>query len=77
MDGKVLRIRKTLAFEDLHENVLCQIKERLLTIKDTMVIESPNGADLAVVKKVLISPLRDHWDGRSRTDPIATCRAIF
>ena len=62
VDGKVLRIRKTLVLEDIHGKPLCQIKERLLTIKDTMVIEDPNGKDIAVMKKALISPLRDRWD---------------
>ena len=61
VDGKVLRIRKTLAFEDLNGKVLCQIKERLLAIKDTMVIEDASGKDMAVIKKALISPLRDRW----------------
>ena len=62
VDGKVLRIRKTLVLEDANGKTLCQIKERLLTIKDTMVIEDPNGKDIAVMKKALISPLRDRWD---------------
>ena len=62
VDGKVLRIRKTLVFEDARGTALCQIKERLLTIKDTMVIEDAHGRDLAVVKKALIAPLRDRWD---------------
>ena len=62
VDGKVLRIRKTLVLEDIHGKPLCQIKERLLTIKDTMVIEDSNGKDIAVMKKALISPLRDRWD---------------
>lgn len=62
VDGKVLRIRKTLVFEDINGNKLCQIKERLLTIKDTMAIEGPDGKEMAVVKKALIAPLRDRWD---------------
>jgi uncharacterized protein YxjI len=62
VDGKVLRIRKTLVFEDVHGRKLCQIKERLLAIKDTMVIEDPDGKDVAVVKKALIAPLRDKWN---------------
>jgi uncharacterized protein YxjI len=49
--------------------VLCQIKERLLTIKDTMVIEDANGKDLAVVKKALITPLRDKWDVNVKNGP--------
>jgi uncharacterized protein YxjI len=61
VDGKILRIRKTLAFEDAHGKKLAQIQERLLTIKDTMVIEDAQGKDLAVIKKALIAPLRDRW----------------
>ncbi len=62
VDGKILRIRKTLVFEDMNGNALCQIKERLLTIKDTMVVEDSSGKDIAVIKKALIAPLRDKWN---------------
>lgn len=62
VDGKVLRIRKTLIFEDTRGSKLCQIQERLLTIKDTMVVEDADGRDMAVIKKALIAPLRDRWD---------------
>ncbi len=69
VDGKVLRIRKTLVFEDLNGKALCQIKERLLTIKDTMVIEDADGRDLATVKKALIAPLRDRWSVNVKGGP--------
>ncbi|MDP1547214.1 MAG: LURP-one-related family protein [Anaerolineales bacterium] len=62
VDGKVLRIRKTLVFEDANGKKLAKIKERLLTIKDTMVIEDANGKDIATVKKALLTPLRDKWN---------------
>jgi uncharacterized protein YxjI len=62
VDGKVLRIRKTLVFEDMNGKKLCQIKERLLTIKDTMVVEDAGGKDIATIKKALIAPLRDKWN---------------
>jgi len=62
VDGKVLRIRKTLVFEDVNGKKLAQIQERLLTIKDTMVIEDANGKDIATVKKALLTPLRDKWN---------------
>lgn len=62
VDGKVLRIRKTLVFEDAKGKKLAQIQERLLTIKDTMVIEDANGKDIATVKKALLTPLRDKWN---------------
>jgi len=61
VDGKALRLRKTLMFEDAKGNTLCKIQERLLTIKDTMKIEDANGTQIALVKKALISPLRDRW----------------
>jgi uncharacterized protein YxjI len=61
VDGKVLRIRKTLVFEDAQGRKLAQIQQRLLTIRDTMVIDDPNGKELAVIKKALIAPLRDRW----------------
>jgi len=61
IDGKVLRIRKTLEFEDINGTKLAQIKERLLAVRDTMVIEDADGKDLAVIKKALISPLRERW----------------
>jgi len=69
VDGKVLRIRKTLVFEDLKGNKLCQIQERLLAIKDTMVIEDPDGRDMGVIKKALIAPLGDRWDVNVKGGP--------
>ena len=61
VDGKALRLRKTLVFEDAAGNELCKIQERMLRIKDSMEIEGPDGERLAMVKKALIAPLRDRW----------------
>jgi uncharacterized protein YxjI len=61
VDGKVLRIRKTLLFEDAHGRKLAQIQERLLAIRDTMAVEDANGDQIAVIRKALITPLRDRW----------------
>jgi uncharacterized protein YxjI len=69
VDGKVLRIRKTLVFEDVNGRKLAQIQERLLTIKDTMAIEDANGDQLATVKKALIAPLRDRWSVNVKNGP--------
>ena len=69
MDGKVLRISKTYAFLDMAGNTLCRIKERLLTIKDTMEIEDAEGQEMAVIRKALISPLRDRWNVKVRNGP--------
>jgi len=69
VDGKVLRIRKTLVFEDANGRKLAQIQERLLTVRDTMVIEDADGKDLAVIKKALISPLRERWSVNIKGGP--------
>ena len=69
VDGKVLRIKKTYVFLDMAGKPLCRIKERLLTIKDTMEIEDAEGKDMAVVRKALISPLRDRWNVKIRNGP--------
>lgn len=69
IDGKVLRIRKTLVFEDAKGKKLAQIQERLLTIKDTMVVEDADGKDIATIKKALISPFRDKWDVNVKNGP--------
>ena len=61
VDGKALRLRKTLIFEDVDGNELCTIQERMLRIKDSMEIEDSGGRRLAMVKKALIAPLRDRW----------------
>ena len=49
-------------FEDMDREKLCQIQERWLPIKETMKIEDPRGKLMAVVKKALITPLRDKQD---------------
>lgn len=69
VDGKVLRIRKTLVFEDLNGKPLCTIKERLLAIRDTMTITEPDGKELAVIKKALLTPLRDRWSVNVKGGP--------
>jgi uncharacterized protein YxjI len=61
VDGKALRLRKTLVFEDAHGHKLAKIQERMLRIKDAMEIEDADGKRVAMVKKALISPLRDRW----------------
>jgi uncharacterized protein YxjI len=69
VDGKALRIRQTLVFEDTSGNELCKIQERMLRIKDSMEIEGPNGEQLAMVKKALIAPLRDRWTAKIGDGP--------
>ena len=69
VDGKVLRLRKTLIFEDLKGKKLCQIQERWLPIRETMAIDGPEGEQMAVVKKALIAPLRDRWSVNVKNGP--------
>jgi uncharacterized protein YxjI len=61
VNGKALRLRKTLIFEDADGRELAKIQERVARIRDSMEIEDADGHRLAMVKKALISPLRDRW----------------
>ena len=61
VDGKALRVRSTLNFEDAHGNVLCKIQERKLRVKDSMEVEDAHGKQVAMVKKKIISPVRDKF----------------
>ena len=61
VDGKMLRVRDTLFFRDMQGNELCKIQEKLLRVKDTMNVYGPSGETLAVVKKALITPVRERW----------------
>ena len=69
VDGKVLRVRDLLVFEDMHGNKLCQIQKRMLHIKDTMAIDDAQGNKIADVKKALITPVRDRWTVKVRNGP--------
>lgn len=69
VDGKALRIRQTLNFEDTQGRLLCRIQERMLRVRDTMEIEGPNGESLAVVRKAIITPIRDRWTVRIANGP--------
>jgi uncharacterized protein YxjI len=60
VDGKALRIRATLIFEDLQGHELASIQEKMLRVKDTMDIER-GGHTIASVKKALITPLRERY----------------
>ncbi len=61
VDGKALRLRKTLVFEDAGGHELAKIQEKMLRIKDAMEIEDADGHRVAMVKKALVSPLRERW----------------
>ena len=61
VNGKALRLRKTLIFEDPDGRELAKIQERVARVRDSMEIEDADGNRIATVKKALISPLRDRW----------------
>ena len=59
VNGKALRVRKTLVIEDPQGNELAKIQDRPVRVRDVMEIEGPDGSSLATVKKAMITPLRD------------------
>ena len=61
VDGKALRVRDTLLFKDAQGNDMCKIQERMLRVKDSMEIEDAHGKRIALVKKALITPVRERW----------------
>jgi uncharacterized protein YxjI len=61
VDGKALRVRQTLIFEDADGHELAKIQERMLRVRDTLEIEGPDGGTAASVKKALIAPMRERW----------------
>jgi uncharacterized protein YxjI len=61
LDGKALRVRKTIRFEDMDGRELCRIQERMLRVRDSMEIEGPDGNRIAMVHKAMITPLRERW----------------
>ena len=69
VDGKALRVRDTLKFEDAHGNELCKIQERMLRVKDSMEIEGPDGKRVAMIKKAIITPVRDRWTVKIKNGP--------
>jgi uncharacterized protein YxjI len=61
VDGKALRVRQTLVFEDAHGTEMYKIQERMMRVKDSMEIEDAHGKQVAMVKKALITPVRERW----------------
>ncbi len=58
VDGKALRIRKTLELQDGAGRELYKIQEKLATVRDVMTIEGPAGK-VATVRKALFAPLHE------------------
>jgi len=60
VDGKALRVRNTLELQDMSGQTLYSIQERMARVRDTMEIER-NGQRAALVKKALVTPLRERF----------------
>ena len=60
VDGKALRLRRTLVLEDPSGAEVFKIQEKKLHIHDTMEIER-DGRTVAKIQKALITPLRDRF----------------
>lgn len=69
VDGKAVRVRQTLVFEDAHGQALCRIQERMLRVKDSMEVEDAGGRPVAMVKKALITPIRDRFTVKIKNGP--------
>jgi len=69
LNGKALRLRKTILFEDMDGHELCKIKERMLHVRDSMEIEGPEGNRIALVQKAMITPLRERWHVKVEDGP--------
>ncbi|HYI60119.1 MAG TPA: LURP-one-related family protein [Microlunatus sp.] len=61
VDGKALRVRSTLIFNDARGDELYKIQERMVRVRDSMTIERPDGSAAAKVHNALLTPLRDRW----------------
>src|SRR5215469_17016874 len=61
IDGKALRLRHTVIFEDPNGHELYTIQERMARLRDSMAI-TRGGQKVAEVHKAVIAPLRDRLD---------------
>jgi uncharacterized protein YxjI len=69
VDGKALRVRSTLILEDRNGHEVAEIQERMLRVKDSMEIEDANGRQVGMVKKALITPIRERWVVKIKDGP--------
>ncbi|MGP4043314.1 LURP-one-related/scramblase family protein [Streptomyces sp. 2A115] len=60
VDGKAMRLRDTFELKDTHGRVLIDIRQKMLALRDTMVIER-DGEPLATIRRKRLSLLRNHY----------------
>lgn len=61
VDGKALRLRKTLIIEDPRGAALFKIQDRPIRVREVMEVEDAGGANVATVAKAMITPLRERF----------------
>ena len=61
VDGKALRVRDTLIIKDRQDREVAKIQTKVVRVKDSMEIEGPGGERLGIVKKALITPVRERY----------------
>ncbi|MDN0200426.1 LURP-one-related family protein [Streptomyces sp. S.PNR 29] len=60
VDGKAMRLRDTWELKDTQGRVLIDIHQKMLALRDTMVIER-GGEPLATIRRKRLSLLRNHY----------------
>jgi len=62
VDGKAMRVRDTMILEDRDGRELFKMQQKMLRLHSTMEIEDGDGHRVALVKKALITPLRERFE---------------
>lgn len=62
VDGKALSLREACELRDSDGNLLTRMHKRLMSMRDTMVIEGPDGHSVAKVKPAFFSPIRHRYE---------------
>lgn len=60
VDGKAMRLRDTFELKDADGRILVELRQKLISLRDTMLIER-GGEELATVKRKRLSLLRNHY----------------
>ena len=55
--------------EDSNGREVAQIQERKARVKDSMEIEDANGNQIGMVKKAMITPVRERWTVKIKNGP--------
>jgi Uncharacterized conserved protein len=59
-DGKAMRLRDTFELKDAEGRVLVRVRQKLVSLRSTVVIER-DGGELATVRRKRLSLLRNHY----------------